>query len=369
MGPHAKITARLAAGLVCLGCLLGGVCTARADGGRPAIYGGAVVEPCGWPSAVSLDVGTCTGTLVHPGIVVTAAHCLDGAPLTTVEFGDDFRDPERQVSIVACTAHPKYPELGFDIAVCELATPVTDVPIVPMLYGCEVDAITLGQAVTIVGYGVANDELGDGPKRAVTTDVRDFEFGDVVVGGDCRDSCFGDSGGPVFIQLDDGTWRAFGVTSEGLGFQCGGGGVYTQMHEHRAWLEATAGVDLTPCHADDGTWSPGAECGEAPTAPDRPNASASWNSGCGPGATLTRTEVCTARPGELTPDPPDCRNDPGDDGGTTFTPMDDGRGDDDEGCSCRAADGENGPLAPLMAALGGLLLVGVRRPRRASADA
>ena len=38
------------------------------------IIGGSEVAACGWPSVVALD-GTCSGTLVHPQVVLYAAHC------------------------------------------------------------------------------------------------------------------------------------------------------------------------------------------------------------------------------------------------------------------------------------------------------
>jgi len=331
----------------------------------PRIYGGEAVEACAWPSAVSFDGGTCTGVLVDERVVLTAAHCLEGASPKVVEFGNDYRAPAREVGTDGCTAHPNYPELGFDIAYCTLDEAVTDVPLVPVLAGCEADAVTIGQVVTVVGFGVSDDELGDGPKRAVNTDVRDFDLTDVIVGGDCRDSCFGDSGGPVFIELEDGTWRVFGITSEGLQFQCGGGGVYTQIHEHLDWLESESGIDLTPCHDEAGDWDPGLDCVTAPTEPDQ--SFGAWPEGCAGGLVLARAEVCAANPGEITPNPETCFDDHGEDAGTeggTNGPATTGssRGDGDEGCACALTEPSQTPWKPLVwAALGLLALAGLRR--------
>ena len=44
------------------------------DEGPEAIYGGTTVPVCGWPSTVELG-GACSGTLVHPQVVIYASHC------------------------------------------------------------------------------------------------------------------------------------------------------------------------------------------------------------------------------------------------------------------------------------------------------
>ncbi len=258
---------------------------ARAAESQP-IYGGGKVKPCAWPTTVAL--GGCTGTLVHPEVVVFAAHCMEGGSAPSqARFGDNENSPAFVVNLTGCLANPSYgAKSGYDVAFCKLAKPVTQVPIVPILMGCETQVLVPGASVVAVGFGEANDGLGWGPKREVTMALNSVSNGEAFIGGNGKDTCYGDSGGPVFIQLSDGTWRVFGITS--YGEYCGGGGYYSMMHTAIDWLEQKSGVDLTPCHAA-AQWSPGASCGAFPKSPGL--GGSSWAQGCasadvsGPSAT------------------------------------------------------------------------------------
>ena len=228
-----------------------------------AVYGGAPSAVCGWPSTVALQ-GSCTGTLVHPQVVIYAQHC--GTQYSSIQFGENLNQPAKNVQTEFCrTYQGGGPGTGMDFAFCKLAEPVLDVPIVPILMGCEVDKLQPGAEVTIVGFGNADDNLPYGIKREVTTTINGFEGMEIFIGGNGKDSCNGDSGGPVFIKMDDGTWRVFGITS--YGGQCGTGGYYSMMHNGMAWFEQESGLDLTPCGDAAGTWGPTGECKGFPMNP------------------------------------------------------------------------------------------------------
>ena len=267
-----------------LSCAFMGLFAASAQAGSPqgftltppdpeAIYGGTEVAECGWPTTVSME-GGCTGTLVHPQVVIYAGHCPG---VNTVWMGERVNQPWRSLPVEFCRAYPGGQQ-GTDFAFCKLKAPVLDVPLVPILMGCETELLVPGQQVTIVGYGNA-DNGPYGIKREVTTTINGIQGDEAFIGGNGKDSCQGDSGGPVYLQVNDGTWRVFGITS--YGGECGQGGYYSMMHKGMQWFEQESGIDLTPCHNADGSWAPSMGCQNFPTTPAA--GGSKWPDGCAGG--------------------------------------------------------------------------------------
>jgi len=244
------------------------------------IYGGQEVTANRWSNVVAIlinqDGGTslCSGTLVTPRLVITAAHCMADAPkdpplaqlppkkitfdvspasAMQVVVGNDARKGTTH-AVQKAAFNPAYQdEPVHDIAYLVLSEDVTDVDIIPPSTDTAEAAqlATPGTAATIVGFGTTETDV-IGTKYEATTTVGASQDGALFIGGGGKDTCQGDSGGPAFGQLATGEWRVFGVTSRGAG--CGDGGLYSRVIDGLCWVEQDSGISLPnsklPCDAD-----------------------------------------------------------------------------------------------------------------------
>ncbi len=242
------------------------------------IYGGTETEQCAWPTVayLSSDGAACTGALIHPEIVLTAAHCVPGDVTATVRFGERASTASQLAETEYCRANPSFFGTGDgdDYGFCKLATPITNIPIIPIAYGCEETILGPGTQITHVGFGV--DENGDsGRKKFVTLNVQSEGGGEIITGSNGEGICSGDSGGPVFVKLNesqggDDTWRVVGIHSWAQMAEpgeCNGVAGSTIAWNAVDFIESESGIDVTPCHASNGTWEPTWGCQGFPQDP------------------------------------------------------------------------------------------------------
>lgn len=222
------------------------------------IIGGEETEPAEFDGVVAIVAGNglCTGTAVTPQLVLTAGHCLADIPdeaQVRVFFGDEI-DMNMSVGVEDYGVHPSFCstceediyDYGYVVVSQNFIEPPGgfNQPIVSQEEWDE--AMRVGAEVVVVGYGQDPAvEDGLGIKRKVRTQITRFsEMGlEFFAGGDKRDSCEGDSGGPALAVLPDGTVRLAGIVSRGTS-PCGDGGFYGATYPMLRWVRDETGVEL-----------------------------------------------------------------------------------------------------------------------------
>lgn len=224
---------------------------------RTRIVGG--IPTSDYPDCVAIGTGgawCCSGTLVAPNVVVTAAHCLAGGCSARVFFGNNVTDAAngRVIDVEDAVSHPDYrpPAPTGDIAVLVLAEDAEADTVPRPVAGADVlDGAT---AVRLAGYGNTDvlSSAGYGIRRLVDVPLAsaDPKFGadpvtEFVAGAPFldRDSCNGDSGGPAYVQ-SSGAWYLAGATSratESTVRPCGDGGIYTRVNTYEEWITSIPG--------------------------------------------------------------------------------------------------------------------------------
>ncbi|CBW25644.1 putative protease [Halobacteriovorax marinus SJ] len=225
-----------------------------------SIYGGDRVEEGKWKSVVSIsklnykdEVTTsfCTGTLIDKKTVLSAAHCfkrvkdyyLRSAAITL----DNIDAKERSfIRIKNVRIHPDYTgeNSASDFALIDLESEanVSDDEILPIYTSTDYEK---GQGVELVGFG--KTEAGtNGIKFEVSTQIREDLQTEFSAGGNGKDTCAGDSGGPLFIKNEEGIFALAGVTSrtpDDANSYCGDKTIYGKAAHAMKWIESERLID------------------------------------------------------------------------------------------------------------------------------
>jgi hypothetical protein len=184
-------------------------------GGAEDAHHEAVVALVALPLACgALPAAVCTGTVIAPRVVLTAAHCLallpPGGGEVVVDRNVDAT-AARHIQIVQRLPHPEWVAPFHDVALVEIGE---DAGIAPAVLTETTDAAWLsGHLVTLVGYG--RDEHGrTGTRRFGTARVLETTSQHLRVEPEPALSCAGDSGGPA-LAVVAGIERVVGVASYG----------------------------------------------------------------------------------------------------------------------------------------------------------
>jgi secreted trypsin-like serine protease len=160
----------------------------------------------------------CSGTLIAPSVLLTAAHCADAdGEAVRVTFDPAYRDgdPVHAGTIHVDPAYRAAQSDPHDIAVVVLDAPVSGIAPARLPAAGSLGSLPRGQRFTSVGYGAYEVTRGPGGHQFLYDDVRGVATGTLnstnaawlrismnPARGD-GGTCFGDSGGPDFLGTTD----------------------------------------------------------------------------------------------------------------------------------------------------------------------
>jgi hypothetical protein len=178
------------------------------------------------------QTGFCTGVVIAPRVVLTAAHCLKSIDNMRIGYRAEGGEPVF-LEIAKAVAHPLYRagSIAKRVVSIDLALIETRVPLGARFSPAALDgddSVAIGQRLKIFGYGVAREGDGKtaGALRAARLTVRGPRS-PILLWAEDPDhagagACTGDSGGPI-VLADSGKVVAITAWSagDGHGRRCG----------------------------------------------------------------------------------------------------------------------------------------------------
>lgn len=193
--------------------------------------------------------GFCTGVVVAPTVVLTAAHCVPPGAALRVDLPEAGSDPVL-LPVADVARHPGYRadairarERSVDLALVRLPTPLPG-NFVPATIASTTGA-SPGQAFAVSGFGVVREgeARSSGQLRSATLALREPLSAVLLWAHDASGrgagACTGDSGGPVALP-DQTAVVALTLWSAGTGRRrCGDLTQALWIAPYRGWIEGT----------------------------------------------------------------------------------------------------------------------------------